>query len=515
MATSDHCPLHLALDAPLQPHRRFRFELFWTKLEGIDEAVEEAWTCDSSITDPFLRLDFLLWKTAHDLMVWGQRKAGNIKLQIAIANWIILHLDRVMDHRVLFAGERWPRNTLKLTSLGLASLERMIARQRSRIHWLAEGDANTKLFHLVANGRKLRNFIPALHHGDVVITEQSGKEEAFYAAYKELLGTCHAREHSIDLEFLGMTPLDLHELDEIYTEEEVFAVVKTMPADRAPGLDGFIGLFFHRAWNIIKGDVMAAIHKLQLGNGRGFGRLNQAIITLIPKKPDACCIGDFRPVSLLHSIPKINAKLMASRLCPWMGEFVSINQSAYIHGRNIHDNSMLVRQVARNLHRRNAKEVMVKLDISQAFDSLSWSFLLEVLWAKGFSELWCSRLVTFLATASSRVLVNGCPGRKCRHVKGLRQGDPVSPLLFIIAMDTLTALVTKAQAWGAIITMPGCSPFQRLSVYADDVILFIRPTIADLSFTREALQLFGTASGLHVNFAKSSAIMIRSIPSKI
>ena len=156
------------------------------------------------------------------------------------------------------------------------------------------------------------------------------------------MGTYQAREHTIDLDFLGITPLDLQELDAIYTEEEVYSVIKSMPSERAPGPDGFIGLFFHRAWSIIKDDIMAAIHKLQFGNGRGFGRLNQAIITLIPKRPDACRIRDFRPISLLHSIPKIKAKLMASRLCLWMHELVSINQLAYIRGRNIHDNFMLV-----------------------------------------------------------------------------------------------------------------------------------------------------------------------------
>lgn len=96
----------------------------------------------------------------------------------------------------------------------------------------------------MANGRKLKNFIPALHCGEIIITEQEGKEEAFYTAYKELLGTYHARENSIDLDFLGITPLDLRELDDIFTEEEIWAMIKDMPADRAPVPDGFIGLFF-------------------------------------------------------------------------------------------------------------------------------------------------------------------------------------------------------------------------------------------------------------------------------
>lgn len=220
---------------------------------------------------------------------------------------------------------------------------------------------------------------------------------------------------------------------------------------------------------------MAAIHKFQLGDGHGFGRLNQAIITLIPKKPDACRIGDFRPISLIHSIPKINAKLMASRLCPRMGELISVNQSAYIHGRNIHDNFLLVRQVARSLHKRKAKGTLIKMDISRAFDSISWLFLFEVLRAKGFSAVWCSRIAILLSTARSRVLINGCLGKKFSHACGLRQGNPISPLLFVIAMDVLTAMVVKAQQMGAISTVLGCSSFQRLLIYADDVMLFIKP----------------------------------------
>lgn len=95
----------------------------------------------------------------------------------------------------------------------------------------------------------------------------------------------------------------MHGLDEVFSQEEIWTVIKDMPADRALGLDDFIGLLFTKAWPIIKGDVIAAIQKLFLCNGRGFGRLNQALITLIPKKPDACLVGNFRPISLVHNIP--------------------------------------------------------------------------------------------------------------------------------------------------------------------------------------------------------------------
>uniref|UniRef100_A0A453RX33 Uncharacterized protein n=1 Tax=Aegilops tauschii subsp. strangulata TaxID=200361 RepID=A0A453RX33_AEGTS len=87
-------------------------------------------------------------------------------------------------NRLLTEEERWLRRTLKHLVLGLASLERTIARQRSRITWLQEGDANTQLFHLVANGRCMKNYIPSLTMDGRIITDQKGKEEAFYTAYK-------------------------------------------------------------------------------------------------------------------------------------------------------------------------------------------------------------------------------------------------------------------------------------------------------------------------------------------
>lgn len=219
-ATSDHCPLHLSLEDHLQQHRRFCFELFWTKLEGFDEAVREAWICDPAITDPFPSLGCVAAQCGSVSHCMGtkeswKREAADRDRQLGYT--ADLQLDKALDHRLLTAGERWLHNTLKLTSLGLASLERTIARQRSRIRWLGERDANTKLFHLVANGRKLRNFIPALHCGDSIITEQEGKEEAFYEAYKELLGTYRTRDQTMDMEFLGIAPLDLHELDNIFT----------------------------------------------------------------------------------------------------------------------------------------------------------------------------------------------------------------------------------------------------------------------------------------------------------
>ena len=84
------------------------------------------------------------------------------------------------------------------------------------MRWLQEGDANTKLFHLVANGRKLKNFIPVISVDGITITDQEAKEEAFFEAYSELLGRCGMREHTLDLDFLGIEPIDLEDQDLVF-----------------------------------------------------------------------------------------------------------------------------------------------------------------------------------------------------------------------------------------------------------------------------------------------------------
>ena len=129
---------------------------------------------------------------------------------------------------------------------------------------------------------------------------------------------------------------------------------------------------------------MAALSKLAVGDHRGFTKLNRALIELIPKKSDTIEVGDYMPISLPHSFSKLFAKLLANRVRRRMPDLVSANQSAFIRGRNLHDNYLLVRQVARKIHARKNPGVFLKLDITCAFDSLSWLFLFEVLRAKGF-----------------------------------------------------------------------------------------------------------------------------------
>jgi hypothetical protein len=304
---------------------------------------------------------------------------------------------------------------------------------------------------------------------------------------------------------INIPSADLRELEAVFTEEEVWDTIKEMQPDRAPGPDGFIEAFFQKAWPVIKHDIMAGILKLGVGDGRGFARLNRALITLIPRKHDAEFIGDFRPISLVHNFSKLFSKILANRMRKRMGEIISENQSAFIKSRCLHDNFVLVRQVARKINSRRKTGVLLKLDLSRAFDSISWAFLFEVLRKMGFGELFLKWIALLLYTANTKVVVNGVPGPRSQHARGLRQGDPTSPLLFVAGMEVIIGLVGKAVEESMYQNLARISALQRISVYADDVVLFLKPDNAELQATKEILTMFGEASGLKVNYRKTTA----------
>jgi len=144
---SDHCPLILGLKDCMPGRRRFCFESFWPSQDGFAETVAAAWNSVQPCHCPVQRLSFKFKTTARALQSWSQKKIGHITSQLAMAKEIIHQFDIAQDHRTLLANEIWLRNNLKKHALALTSLLRTIARQRSRIGWLKEGDANTALFH--------------------------------------------------------------------------------------------------------------------------------------------------------------------------------------------------------------------------------------------------------------------------------------------------------------------------------------------------------------------------------
>ena len=490
---SDHCPLLLGLREGNRGKRRFHFESFWTKFPDFHETVAQSWEQPVSASCPMEQIAMKLKRLTKALQSWSQKQLGHVKTQLGLAREILHRLEIAQDSRALTPEEDWLRCESKRYCLVLSSLERTVARLRSRIRFLKDGDANTALFHSQARFRKRKNFISKLIQNGEVVTSQEDKHAAFFEYFDGLIGTPLVRASTLDLDFFHREGIDLSALDAPITEDEVWLTIKNLPADRAPGPDGYTGRFYKSCWQIIKSDLMAAILTLQQGDARKLWLLNSAYLTLIPKKEEAYLPTDYRPISLVHSFAKLFTKILANRLAPMLKELVATNQSAFVQGRCIHDNYMLVQQTIKLLHKKKVPSIFLKLDISKAFDSVSWSFLLEILQHLGFGTAWCNLVSRLLTTASTRILVNGEPGEVIRHQRGLRQGDPLSPMLFILVMDVLNSLFTKAEGLGLLQPFTRGNNGQRISLYADDVALFIRPVEDEMILTMQILEVFGEA----------------------
>jgi hypothetical protein len=225
---------------------------------------------------------------------------------------------------------------------------------------------------------------------------------------------------------------------------------------------------------------------------------------MVPKKDGAEQVKDFRPISLVHSIAKLITKILANRLAPRLNELVSLNQSAFIKGRFIEDNFMLVQHTSRLFHQQRLSRLLLKLDITKAFDSVSWPFLIEVMQQLGFGQIWRDMVCGLLASSTTQVMLNGFPGQQIQHRRGLRQVDPLSSMLFILVMDVLGYIFLKAEEAGLLQQLAARRQLHRVSIYADDVALFLHHTVDEISITLDILQLFGSASGLKNNVQKSN-----------
>lgn len=159
---SDHCPLLLAGCGTVQKYKGFRFEEFWPRIDGYHEVVAAAWNQNVHVTNPLLRLHIKLQRTSKALRRWSRRLIGRNKLILRAVSQLIGILDVVQDHRPLSEHEVSLKRDLKVRFLGLTAVEKLRAKQMSRLAHIRALEANTKLFYMQANGRRRKNAIHSL-----------------------------------------------------------------------------------------------------------------------------------------------------------------------------------------------------------------------------------------------------------------------------------------------------------------------------------------------------------------
>ena len=166
------------------------------------------------------------------------------------------------------------------------------------------------------------------------------------------------------------------------------------------------------------------------------------------KKGGAEDLGDFRPISLLGGLYKLLAKVLANRLKKVLDRVVLVDQNAFVRGRQILDASLVANEVIDYWHKRKEKGLICRLDIEKAYDSINWKFLMKVLRKMGFGSRWMDWMWWCISTAKFSILINGVLAGFFSNSKGLRQGDPLSPYLFVLGMEMLSTLLRRAGEGG-------------------------------------------------------------------
>ena len=246
--------------------------------------------------------------------------------------------------------------------------------QKARINWLREGDKNTNYFHAVVEGRRKRNHFSTLQKEDRKWCDSENEVEEEISSYFQKLFTSTYPEQ-FDTILQGISPsitnqMNLRLIRPIF-ELEIKKAIFSLHPNKAPGPDGMTLIFFQRFCHIIKQDLIAAIHSV-CHSGNLLRSVNETPITLIPKVQSPFLVSQFRPISLCNVVYKIFSKILVNRMKPFLKHCISLNQSTFIHGRQIIDNVVIAHESVHYLNSRRTGSIafmVIKLDMSKAYNS--------------------------------------------------------------------------------------------------------------------------------------------------
>lgn len=305
----------------------------------------------------------------------------------------------------------------------------------------------------------------------------------------------------------------------IPTPAEVKAVVFSINPDKAPGPDGFSSSFFQSNWTTIGEKVADEIAQIFIA-GEIPSSINKTYVRLIPKKKNPKEVVDYRPIALYNVYYKVISKVLATRLKPLLPRIISETQSAFVAGRAISDNVMITHETLHFLKTSQARKhcsMAVKTDMKKAYDRLEWSFITSVLSRLGFHSKFTNLILQCVSTVSYSYLVNGSAQGEVSPHRGIRQGDPLSPYLFILCGEVLSGLCRIAQENGSLpgIRVSRGSPKVNHLLFADDTMFFTKTSIKSCETLTSILRQYEEASGQTINTQKSSISFSSKTPEEI
>lgn len=427
-------------------------------------------------------------KRMENTVIELQNKPENSGLQEEFAN----------TERQLKDFEKWKLEGLRL---------------RSRLKWRKAGDQGSKEFFLAHRARSMATNITELDD-EAGITHTSQTElgkicQSYYSKlYKARPPSAESREaENHALSFLSdKIPAQMREkLQAPISAVGLKTAVMEMKAGKAPGPDGITLEFFQCYWGLI-GEDFAHMIQESIQKGRLPTGVTRGMITLLHKGGPRKALTNWRSITLLNMGYKFFAKALQLRLQPVLMEIISFDQSAFLPMRFILDNLLLTQETMAWAEQSHQDLLFLKLDFSKAYNMVDWECLFRIMDKMGFPREFILMLSMLFKDAAAAVKVYGVPSPLFDIERGVRQGCPLAPYLFLIIAEVLNIMVKEEMVRGNIqgISLPFLGRQQVVAQYADDTSFTLLGEEVKVRYLISTLNTFCLATGLVLNWSKSS-----------
>ena len=395
----------------------------------------------------------------------------------------------------------------------LVSREAEGAMIRSRAKWFEEGEKPTRYFFRLEKKRAEKNsFDCLLDAAGVEKTAQDDIESILVDFYKNLF-TKDVLDLHIQSELLDGLDFSLSDSERLscegeFTEDELLTALNGLQTGKSPGSDGLPTEFYLAFWEDL-GGVLTRVLNEDYRSGSLTDSQREGLLRLVYKRDDKRLPKNWRPISLLNTDYKIASKAITERLKPVMHSIVHRDQTCGVVGRSIFSNLQLIRDTLDMICKTDETGILITLDQEKAFDRVDHSFLMRVLSSFGFGPSFCKWFSLFYHNVFSRVICNGRLSAPISLERGVRQGCPLSPLLYVLVSEVLSTQVRKCDEVVGF-RLPGAAGLQfKISQYADDATIFVK-TETSLFHVLRMVNKYERASGARLNASKTEAMWLGS-----
>lgn len=485
------------------------------------------WKCNISVlNDTLFQRDFrekyLLWRTLipgfQTIVEWWE------EIKVRIKGLCIKHgvrIARVKRRKLSLLQNLCLSGDSELVLETLADIGRG-ARVRARVKELEDGENSSSFFCRKEKARAQSKAISKVRDLSGRVVEGEGITKVFHSFYSELFaegpGNLEGAGQFLDCIESCVEEADLVNLDQPIVLKEVHEAVMSMSGNKSPGIDGLPSEFYKVFFDLLGPDLVL-LYNTVFDNELLSVSQRTAVITLLPKKGDPLDPGNRRPISLLTVDYKIVAKVLQIRLSKVMSSVVGGCQTCAIPGRTIHENLFLIRDIIDYIKVKGGSCALISLDQHKAFDKVNWAFLLQVLGRMGFGPSFCKWVRILYRNICSRIIVNDLLSDKVVINRGVRQGCPLSPLLYVLFIEPLARFIAHHKGIRGL-SLPGSGGLTvKFLQYADDATC-IASCPRDVKEFFAVMQLFEKASGASLNLSKTCGLKLgdfvgRKLPASI